>query len=280
MLITRRLAVPRARRFRSAAPALAAILAVLVMSVDARQAKPTFEVASIRPAPAEFAVEDLATVGARLLPGGVFRARHVSVQTLLMFAYDVKAFQITGGPGWVTSERFNIDARAASDASRAQMQQMVIALLESRFKLVTGKEQRDMRFTALVLAREDGRLGPYLRRLPDDCTRETAAEVRKQFPARTRVEGAGGMSGLCDPLTPIADLLSLRAGQPVVDRTGLTGRFVWDVRYYNAPTSRAEAADLAPVADAIEDQLGLKLVASRGLVDVVVIESVEKPSEN
>ena len=160
------------------------------------------------------------------------------------------------------------------------MKLMVRSLLEDRFKLVTRSEQRDMRSTALILSREDGRLGPYLQRLPDDCTRETAAEARKQFPPRTRVDGGGGMSGLCDPLTPIADLLSLRAGQPVVDKTGLAGRFVWDVRYYNVPASRTEAADITPVADAIEDQLGLKLVPSRGLVDIVVIESVDKPTGN
>ena len=75
-------------------------LLLLVASVAAQQAKPTFEVASIRPAPVEFTAEDLATVGTRVLPGGVFRARHVSVQTLLTFAYDLKAFQITGGPDW------------------------------------------------------------------------------------------------------------------------------------------------------------------------------------
>jgi uncharacterized protein (TIGR03435 family) len=163
-----------------------------------------------------------------------------------------------------------------------------------------------MNVYALVLAGPDGRLGPYLGRVEGDCDTEMANEVRKTFPPRAETGSGAMMSGSCTEISVLAGLLSPMAGprnpinappavlqavlsasvdRPVIDRTGLGGRFVYDMRYASASPQTAvssAAADpgLPPLAVALEEQLGLRLEPVRGPVDVLVIDSVQAPTEN
>ena len=255
--------------------------------VVAQPAKPRFEVVSIKPQREPINAATLRGAAPRVMPGGVFNPTRASVLSLLTFAYDLKPYQILGGPDWVRRDVFHIDARAGFDAPADQIKQMVQSLLDDRFKLITHRAQRDMPYSALVVARADGRLGPYLRELPDDCTPEAVAEARKEFPPRPRVDGpvmsiqCGTMSSLVDGI----NALSTAASPPMVDGTKLRGKFVIEMRASSmipSPVASVAASDpsLPSFTAALEEQLGLKLEERRGPIDVVVIESVQQPTEN
>jgi uncharacterized protein (TIGR03435 family) len=253
------------------------VTAILVssMSLEGQPTRPAFEVASIkRNLDGRLAPGEMSSWSGK---GGVFSVIKITVMAAVVYAYDLKPYQVVGGPDWIRNDRFTISARAEKDVPDAQIKLMLQSLLEDRFKLVTHAEQRDMSFRALVVARADGRLGPYMRRMGEPCTREASAEVRKQFPARVNDPDAqsGMMSGTCVALDRFTTMLGIDSEVPVLDRTGLTGKFTYDVRY---------AAGAGPLSgefmDALEDQLGLKLKGDRGPIRVMVVDSVEPPSEN
>ena len=266
-----------------------AVVAVssVVIGIAAQSAKPAFEVASVRSQREAVNPANLRGAAPRASPGGVFSATRANVISLLRFAYDLKPHQVVGGPDWVRRDMFQIDARAGFDASADQIKQMVQSLLEDRFKLVTRWDERTMDYFAVVVARSDGRLGPYLKALPDDCTAAAVAEATKQFPARPHV-GGGGLFVQCVTLSNALDALStvamMESAPPVLDETKLPGKFVLELKASSViPGVVSEpAADpsLAPFAIALEEQLGLKLQPRRGPVKVLMIDSVQQPSEN
>jgi uncharacterized protein (TIGR03435 family) len=259
-----------------------------VSSVTAQQAKTAFEIASIRPQREAVDPPKIRGAAPRAAPGGVFSATRTNVLSLVRFAYDLKPHQVLGGPDWVRRDMFQIDARAGFDAPAHQIKQMVQSLLEDRFKLVTRWDERTMDYFAVVVARSDGRLGPYLRAVPDDCTAAAVAEARKQFPARPDVGGGGLLYFQCVTLSAALDALSpvamMESAPPVLDETKLPGKFVMELKASSViPGVVSEpAADpsLAPFAVALEEQLGLKLQSRRGPVKVLMIDSVQQPTEN
>ena len=262
------------------------VAALGVVVVTAQQTKPRFEVASVKPQPEPLSFQNMATAGMRVRPGGVFTSSHASLMSLIWFAYDLRTFEVAGAPDWARRELFDISARAGSDVPEAQVKLMVRSLLEDRFKLVAHSEKRELPFVAIVLARPDGQLGPYIRRLEDDCTIATASEVKKQFPPRPEMKGGGTARGACQPLSSMADGLTLLPPQETVylDKTGLSGKFVWELRAASLsltpdPASNADP-NLPPFREALADQLGLKLESRRGPIDVLVIDSVQRPTEN
>jgi uncharacterized protein (TIGR03435 family) len=254
------------------------IVAVSVLSLAA-QPKPTFEVASIkRRVAAPGPPSGLAT----RTGGGVFYRRSETVSRLVQFAYDVTQPQVVGGPEWVRRDGFEINARAGN-VPLDRIRLMVQSLLEERFTLVVRKEQREMTVSALVLARADGRLGPKLERCGDP--------VNPEPPKPVRVPAAGWADrGACVTMSAIANLAIGRLGGPVVDKTGLTGTWTYEIAYAlpemsPPPGSRlqelAERENVPPFGIALQEQLGLKAEPpARTRVDVVIIESVERPTEN
>jgi uncharacterized protein (TIGR03435 family) len=166
---------------------------------------------------------------------------------------------------------------------------MLRALLKERFKLVVHTEMRDVPMYALVVARGDGRLASQLRRAAIDC--EAAEAAGEVIPTPKP-----GERGLCDSeiggeilgrgqrLSALARMLSLFAGRPVIDRTALTGGFDFDLRFpeLNTPPAGAPPGGDAGtgVFTALQEQLGLKLESTRGPLEFVVIDSVERPTEN
>lgn len=252
-------------------------------SVAARQPKPRFEVASVTPAKS---LKPSRAPVPRVQPGGRFSAGLATVESLVSFAYDLKPYRIAGGPDWVRRDRFEVSAKAETDAPADQIRLMVQSLLEDRFNLVTHIEQREMPLQALVRTRSDGSVGPGLVRI-DGCSPEVVNELRRTFPGKYPAPIGGGVTSSCSSmgLTGLADFLSVGRDVPVIDATGLKGSFYYTIRsqftlvtalfgvYNNDP-------NLPALSTALQEQLGLKLEPRRGPVDVLVIDSVQHPAEN
>jgi uncharacterized protein (TIGR03435 family) len=260
-------------------------------------AAPSFEAASIKPT----ATSD-GNSFIRRMPGGRFDAHNVATRFLLTFAYQVQSFQIVGDPGWVSNERFDIIAKMEGDPPPmppgAGVDPMMLAMrsmLAERFKLVMHKETRELDIYALVMARAGGKPGPALKPSTTDC----AAEAKKMG------RGGGAPPGPNDPVTcgsrqnfgrirfggmPLsvfANNVSGQLGRMVIDRTGLTGNWDFDLTF--APERPLGAlppgVELPPVDPnaptiftAVQEQLGLKFDSTRGPVEVWVIDSIERPT--
>lgn len=261
-----------------------------------------FEVASVRPSEA-----DTPMVRIQLQPGGRYNAVNVTLQMLILNAYQVQQFQIVDGPDWLGSERFDIVAKAendpgpASPAEAGPIQLMVRSLLEDRFKLVVHTETREMPIYTLVRAREDGELGPQLTPSTVDC-RALFAAARRGGPPPAPPQpgdrpgcgvrmGFGTLAAGSMPLSQIAQVLSPQLARIVVDRTGLEGNFDLELRWapdqlpgggFGVPPPGAPLPPVDPDAPslftAVQEQLGLKLESERGPVDVLVIDGAEMPT--
>ena len=269
---------------------LVACLGVVAVGVgiSAQTPRPTFEVASIKKIDKPVTFRGFPTGPIR---GGTVTLMNSTVASLIQFAYGLRDFQVVDGPDWVRKDLFEVQARAAGEPSRADVLLMLQALLEDRFGLRLRKEQREMRFLAMVPARSDGSPGPYLHRCVDaKCNREEFEAVEK---ARVPAQGSA-MGSFSGSLSSLAELASRNVELPVFDRTGLTGS--WWANIYFAPNPNLSAGrsfgvppapstvtpdpNLAAFPTALQEQLGLKLEATRGPVDVMVIDAVRQPTEN
>jgi len=251
-----------------------------------------FEVASVKPHKADD--QQIMMVA---LPGGRFTARNIAVRFLIRMAYQLQDDQIIGGPGWLTSDRFDIDAKAGEGASPTALLPMMQALLADRFKLGVHHDTKDLPIYALVLARRDGALGPKLRR--NDCVRDDTArpaapvDATQPPPCGSISNGFGRLTLRAAPMTQIIQFLSPSVNRVVMDRTGLTGNFDLDLQWtperlpQPAPGTpadqpiRVNGTDIDPngpsIFTALQEQLGLKLDSTKGPVDVLVIDHVEQP---
>jgi uncharacterized protein (TIGR03435 family) len=263
-----------------------AAIALLLMIGQQQAQKPAFEVTTIK---RNASVEPAFTIGWQ--PGGRFRVVGMDVRTLIRMAYRTGGAlypsQIIGGPAWISADAYDITAKAPDDAINgpaaeliAKRAAMLRSLLEDRFKLRIHRETRPGTTYALVMARQDGVLGPQLQRSTLNCAVDITRCETRSIPGQltsTNMTAAG-----------LASYLAQVAVQAVVvDRTGLSGMFAITLEWTpdRAPLPlRADAA--APPADkpsiftALQDQLGLKLEPERGPVEVVVIDRIERPTEN
>lgn len=216
--------------------------------------------------------------------GGSFVATNTTVEWIVRFAYDLPGYRLVGGPDWIRRDRFDIEARAGREASSEEVRRMVQSLLERRFQLVVSQERRTGSTYALLLERDDKRLGPNLRPSQADCT--TAPGEGTMEEQRTP-NGGVSTRRTCSPMAVLVSSLADELQGPVDDQTALTG--LWDSELsYTGPSRRN--ADPAPIArdsneapalfTAVREQLGLRLERGTGLVDVLVIESVAQPTEN
>jgi uncharacterized protein (TIGR03435 family) len=205
-----------------------------------------------------------------------------TLATLIRIAYDLEHYQvINAGPDWIDSAGFEVNARAAAGLSPTseQVRVMLQNLLVERFKLVTRRETRDTPTYHLTFARSDQRLGPQLRRSQLDCSPEgrrkaTSVLANGRQPCATMMS-AGYYAADGVEFSQLINLLALGFGRPVTDRTGLNGRFDWELKWADAP-----GFDGPSLLAAFEEQLGLKVEPSQGVVEVIVIESAEMPTPN
>jgi uncharacterized protein (TIGR03435 family) len=243
--------------------------------LKAQQSKPAFDVASIRKN-----LDGGPTLAG--IRGDAYRATSISVQYLISFAYhdEIRDDQIVGGPGWLQTDRFDISAKPAG-VTLNETRLMIRGLLADRFGLVMVKEQRAGDIYLLKVARGDGRLGPDLRRVNDDCVNES------KDPKMLLRPSSGARPSFftrCTTLDNVAGYLSQELRTTVVNETGITGR--WDVVVAHSGMQPRLGPDGLPLDDrpmlltAVQEQLGLKLERQRGMVDVWVIKSVHPPTEN
>jgi uncharacterized protein (TIGR03435 family) len=262
---------------------------VAAAAVLAAQAPPAFEVASIKRN-----VSGAEGAQLRGLPGGRMAITNYTLRDIVRNAYFLQNFQISGGPEWMNNDRWDIVAKAeATDVPPQSMMLMLRTLLADRFKLVVHTERRDSPVFALVLARSDGRLGSQLRPSSVDCAALIAAAQarRERVPDQpggrpgcgTRMT-AGKMMATATTMADVARNMTPVAGRTIIDKTGLTGNFDLDLSW--APDPQPSADGIRPQSDvpslftAVQEQLGLKLESQRAPVETLVIDSVERPTED
>jgi uncharacterized protein (TIGR03435 family) len=255
-----------------------AVVGVTVLSahVPPGQSAPAFEVASVKTNTSGAAEGSL---GPR--PGG-YGATNVPLRIVIVRAYQLRPFQVVGGPSWIDSERFDLDARASASQSHDEVLAMLQALLAERFKLVVRRETREQPVYALVTARHDGLFGPQLKRSTTECSSRTAADPTGPCRMGGSFTGrSGSLQGVGQPLTQLATHLGTAADRIVLDRTGLAGTFDFTLTWKSGGfgVSRVGAADDGPsLFTALQEQLGLELEPARGPVEVLVIDSVARPT--
>jgi uncharacterized protein (TIGR03435 family) len=270
--------------------------------------RPTFEVVSVKRNTNANAPVSIST------PPGRYLATNVPLRLLINSAYRLTPDQYVGLPNWSESDRFDVSAKAPDGATPDELQRMLQSLLAERFKLVAHVETRDAPIYALAMARDDRRLGPQLKKSTIDCgpilaARQADARARGPAPVRVPVPGQnerpvcgiratrrqtpGGatLNGYIAGNTTIARLAEQMRGELrrlVVDRSGLAGEFDFDLQY--APVrdlASPPAPGATPASDegpslftALQEQLGLKLESTRGPVEYLVIDRVEKPTDD
>jgi uncharacterized protein (TIGR03435 family) len=226
---------------------------------------------------------------------GQLRIVNYPLHFLLHYALDVREHELIGSPDWARDEAFDMTARYPADATPTpDHRRMVEKALIERFGLRTNRERREMPVYRLVLARPDKRLGPRLTPSSVDC-QQWLAEKKPQLGAGSPSPVApGGRRPACmlmaqrrfitagtQPIPRLTRAMESMVGRFVIDDTGLAGNYDIDLAF--APTLEAggnpAVADGAPsIFTAIQEQLGLKLEADRRPMDVVVIDTITRPT--
>jgi uncharacterized protein (TIGR03435 family) len=262
---------------------IAAMMAVIEpIAAQTAQTGGKFDVASIRLAdPGEGFM-----FGIRPMPGGRISGSNVTLKLLITSAYGLDDFQVSGGPGWIETARYDIEAKPASPAGPDAWKVELQDFLTERFHLAFHRETREVPVYALVLSKKDGTLGPGLvPSKPGDCVaRDPSKPPGEPAPGQppfcgNLVGGASQLSGAATTIDGITRLLSRAAGRKVIDKTGLTGKY--NVRLKYAPPTAIPSDGSAPsLFTALPEQLGLKLEPQKAPMEVFVIDRAEKPSEN
>jgi uncharacterized protein (TIGR03435 family) len=287
-------------------------LCVAAGSSQSTSQLPQFEVATIKPNKSGDG-----RVMMQIQPGGRLNATNVTLKLLIRNAYQLQDFQIVGGPSWLADEHFDIVAKAESgdglgdpfqserrgEPSRGQL--MMRQLLAERFKLVVHNEDREMSIFALVLNRSDGKLGPQIKVSEVDCAammgrgrgRGPAGppplpQPGQPMPCGIRI-APGNMAVGGSTLAQFANSIGMFVGRIVVDKTGLTGNYDFNLTWTpdnlpprppGAPEPLLNGQPLDPngpsIFTAVQEQLGLKLDSQKGPVSVLIIDRAEHPTEN
>lgn len=244
-----------------------ALAALAVAGVGQDRTRPEFEVASVKPV-------DLSKLGDAISMNlGTVRREEVTfgnatLNDCIRFAYNMASDTQIAGPDWIKAKQFLYDivARGTPGSSREQLQAMMQTLLLERFKLATHREQKEMSYFALVPAKNGPKIQP-VSAVPDGFRGTTF----------------GGRINSILPMPALAYLLSrFETERPIIDRTGLTG--MYEVKLVWTPSLQAQKADTPPgpsLFTAVNEQLGLKLEARKGLVEILVVDNAQKvPAEN
>lgn len=222
--------------------------------------------------------------------GGRLRLVNQTARMLINSSYGIQDYQIIGGPDWLRTERFDIEA-IVEERPLPPLPQFLLrirTLLADRFKLVMHAETRELPIYRLVRARADGQLGPKMHpttcKPPDSTNPNSAANTGvgggeicgNRVGAFSMRIGGNTMNGFANQLGRLPAI-----GRPVVNATNLTGAFDWELMWTPDPPAGGGATpDDVSIFTALPEQLGLKLESARGPVDLLVIDSVDRPTEN
>lgn len=314
----------RAKKFLLAtvgAAALAGPVAVGILTAPANLAqslptpRPKFEVVSIRPCSPEDRPAGGGSAGGRGGGGSaapadpeLFRARCAPLSRLITMAYiqfaDGHALPqgllggspkyqaiIQGGPDWIYSDRYTIEAKPASPQTRAMMNgPMLQALLEDRFNLKIHRESKEVPAYALVAAKGGPKLQPTPKGgcTPDDPDGLPSPVVPGQPLPCGYMGGSekGGVEAVGVRISSLFDILSVQLRRPIIDRTGLTGLFNYHFDVEPGPPNSSPQLDDPAYQDTIDtvtnalEKLGLKIQPAKGTAEFIVVNHVERPSEN
>ena len=239
-----------------------AMAPLMLAQTPGSEKRAEFEVVSIKPT----AIRD-GSHGFDFPPGGRFTGRNLTVKNLLRISYALEDYQISGGPSWIVSAGFDIQAKAAASTGelpRGQVLQLVQALLADRFHLAIHGETRQLPIYALVV----GKTGPKLQ----------AAESG-DVPSRSLRMGELITEKMS--MTELAKILTFDLKRPVRDETGLKGNFAFTLEWtLGLGESDAGPSSRPSLFTAVQEQLGLKLESAKGPVEILVIDRVEMPTEN
>ena len=274
------------------------------------ESRPAFDVVSVKP--------NRTNEGIPLVvfqPGGRMIAGNVTIRQVILVAYGIDTLQLVDAPDWTTSERFAIEARTGDATPTSTIRLMLRSMLAERFKLVAHTERRDLPIVALTMARPDKRPGPKLVRSGPECRRiqppagipipppppppppgaANAPAIRiileTDEPPRRRACGAmvtpGWMSAGNITMREFTRPLSQVLRRPVINETGLEGEFDLDVIFSPEGLGGAlvgpppaSVSDAPSLETALRDDLGLRLESRRGPVEVLVVDRIERPTEN
>jgi len=247
-------------------------LFTFVIALQAWSAQPEFEVASIKPNNSP----DFNGTW-RFDGGGLFIGENIPLRFLLMSAFQMRDYQLSGVPGWVNQVKYDIQARGPGAPDEDQIAVMLQSLLKDRFHLEYHKVTKEGPIYALVPARGGVRLqeskeGPCAPPAPDKPETVQCATWNTH---RNLVDA----KRITMPKFAIA--LSTQLDRPVVDRTGYTKTF--DARLEWTPTEITADPNGEPgpsIFTAIQEQLGLRLEAQKGPVETLVIDRIERPGDN
>jgi uncharacterized protein (TIGR03435 family) len=246
-----------------------AIASLLVAGIASAQ--PQFDVASIKPnlvAGKFTGIDD---------SRGYWKAQNVTVKFLIMYAYQLLPDQIAGAAPWVDAERFDIEARYeedpnASNANAERNRARLQALLATRFQFQMHRQTREWQTYVLVASKKGAKLKPTER-----------AKGTSMHSNNGHLEAAGAS------MNDLARGLGSRLGRPVVNETGLEGRFDFTLDYepeiqLSLDKDKPEAPGSEPgrpsLFTALQDQLGLKLQSKKAPVEMLIVDRIAKPSEN
>ena len=278
------------------------IVAIPIFSQGPGQAKPSFEVATVKPN-----ASGDNRVAIMRQPGGRFVSTGISLKMLMGFAYRVRDFQISGGPNWITTDRWNIEGKAEEGSIPPPtgppdpnvpdpLSLMVQSLIEERFQLKMHRETKELPVYDLVAAKG----GPKIKLSEDQSPFRPPERGAPPLPPVQRGGpmprgsmrmGRGELEANGVPLANFIQTLSQQLGRPVIDKTELKG--LYDIKLQwtpelgqglvvpGGPEPPPPPADAgASIFTAVQEQLGLRLESTKGPVEVLVIDSVQKPTEN
>jgi uncharacterized protein (TIGR03435 family) len=230
-------------------------------------------------------------VGIRDLPhSGDFSATHEPVKMLIQDAYGVSSAYVSGGPLWINTDPFDIQAKSSpsvseqlinlgNDTARLEKEHMLQTLLAQRFNLKVHWVPKEMSAYSLVVAKN----GPKITKSKDeapDAAGSGSAVTPKGPPIQVHSTSAGyELIAQGVPIKTLVSILGQRIRTPVLDNTGLAGNYNFTLQFL--PEGQAETDDAWPsVFTAVQEQLGLKLESTKTSVATLVIDSIEQPTEN
>jgi bla regulator protein blaR1 len=261
-------------------------IASLVFSSLVASGQPEFEAVSIKPNKSG----DVRAIF-HPSPGGRLNATNVTAKALIEWAYGIRDFQLSGEPGWADSERFDVAAKSDGnpryDFIKPELETMFRVVLADRFKLAVHRTTKEMPIYSLVLAKN----GAKIQAVDEgDCPEVPTPEN----PCRSlRSNNFGQLTAKKAPLPALALVLVGYTRRVVVDNTGLKGSYSYTLDWTKylqppelppgvvPPPNAFDPASMEPaIAAALEEQLGLKLEPGKGPVEMIVVDHLERPSEN